>query len=308
VRLVRDVIRSRELLVNLIGREVKGKYKRTAGGQLWSLANPLAQMIILSLVFSQFMKMTPPVGCGSGLFNFALFLMCGLLVWNFFVNSLNGGMASLVANENLVKKVWFPRAVLPVASTGALVFTWCGEMLVLVGALLVVPSIFPGAHKQACVATPGDKLPALPSPSVWDSAVSVLPWVPLVIVFMAVLVLFAVGMSLLFSIVNVYFRDMHHLTTIITQAWFYMTPIIYPISMVAEKSDKIGPLFAGVTVLDIYRTNPMERFVAVFRSLLYDNHWPDIQDVAWVVGWTAVVVVVGIWLFGRHEKRLAEVL
>lgn len=275
--LVRDLVRSRELLGNLVRREVKGKYKRTALGQLWSLANPLAQMVIFSVVFSQIIKIQPDPGDPSGLDVFALFLMCGLLPWNFFANSLTGGMSSLVANENLIKKVWFPRAALPVASTGALLFSWGMEMLVLVVALLVFGS-------------------------------AVLPWVPLVVVFMVLLALFSAGTALMFSVVNVYFRDVQHLTTILLQAWFYLTPIIYPIKYVVEKSDSIGPLVGNVTVLDLYQLNPMERFVSVFRSMLYDNRWPAADDVLWAVAWTVVAVTVGVWLFGRHEKRLAEVL
>jgi len=277
VTLVRDLVRSRELLANLIGREVKGKYKRTALGQLWSLANPLAQMIIFSVVFSQIMRIEPDPGDPSGLDMFALFLMCGLLPWLFFANSLTGGMSSLVANENLIKKVWFPRAVLPVASTGALLFSWTMEMAVLVVALLVF-----GA--------------------------SVLPWVPVVVVFMVLLTLFSAGAALMFSVVNVYFRDVQHLTSIVLQAWFYLTPVIYPIKYVVDKSDGVGPIVGHVTVLDLYRLNPMERFVAIFRALLYDNRWPAVDDVLWAVGWTVVAVAAGIWLFGRHEKRLAEVL
>ncbi len=284
--LVRDLVRSRELLGNLVSRDVKGKYKRTALGQLWSLANPLAQMVIFTVVFSQFMRIGDqvPPGDPSGLHAFALFLMCGLLPWSFFANSLTGGMSSLVANENLIKKVWFPRATLPVASTGALLFSWSMEMVVLLVALLVF-----GAFTHVSLLT----------------AVGL---VALVAVFMVVLALFSAGAALLFSVVNVYFRDIQHLTTIVLQAWFYLTPVIYPVGMVKKQSESVGPLVGDVTVLDLYQLNPMERFVSVFRSLLYDNRWPAADDVLWVVGWTVAAVALGIWVFGRHEKRLAEVL
>lgn len=284
--LVRDLVRSRELLANLVGREIKGKYKRTALGQLWSLANPLAQMVVFTVVFSQFIRIDVPEGDPSRLKSFALFLMCGLLPWSFFANSLTGGMSSLVANENLIKKVWFPRAALPVASTGALLFSWGMEMVVLLVALLAFGAF---AH-------------------VVGGWLSVVGLIAFVVVFMAVLAIFSAGAALVFSVVNVYFRDVQHLTTIVLQAWFYLTPIIYPITLVEDKEWTASRVVGDVTVLDLYRTNPMERFVAVFRSLLYDNRLPATDDVLWVVAWTMVVAAVGIWLFGRHEKRLAEVL
>ncbi|HRA51680.1 ABC transporter permease [Actinotalea sp.] len=277
MRLVTELFASRELLTNLTAREIKGKYKRTALGQLWSLVNPLAQMVIFTAVFQFVVRVEPDVGDPSGLDIFAVWLLCGLLPWAFFTNVVNGGMGSLVANENLIKKVHFPRAALPVATAAAAVVTWATEMAVLLVVLLLV-----GGRP--------------------------LLYVPLVLVAMAVLALFALGFALALSVLNVYFRDTQHFMGIILQAWFYLTPIVYPAHLVAEESAKLGPVLGGLTVYDLYRLNPMERFVEVFRSLLYDNTLPPLDAVLACLAWTVVSLVAGSWVFTRNEKRLAEVL
>jgi ABC-2 type transport system permease protein len=271
----RELLGSRELLFNLVSRDVKGKYKRTALGQLWSLANPVAQMLVYTAVFSIVMKAQPDKGSPSGLNTFALWLMCGLLPWTFFANVLGGGMSSLVGSESLIKKVWFPRVVIPVANTLSLASTWLVEMGVLVAALL----IFGGRP---------------------------LVWIPIALVAMAVLTLFATGISLALSVLNVYFRDVQHFMGIVMQVWFYATPIVYPGSYVAKHLGDAA--LGGVPLWDLYRLNPLERFVEIFRNLLYDNRLPAAGSVAWVLGWTVASLLIGTWTFARHERRLAEVL
>ena len=136
--LLSDLRSSPELLTNLTRREVKGKYKRTVLGQLWSLVNPLAQMLIFTAVFSFILRMQPAPGDPSGLDAFAVWLLCALLPWAFFVNVINGGMGSLVGNQNLIQKVAFPRVALPVSNALSVGFTWGIEMTVLLVVLLVL--------------------------------------------------------------------------------------------------------------------------------------------------------------------------
>src|SRR5829696_1667330 len=107
---------SRELLVNLTLREVRGKYKRTALGQGWSLLNPLVQMTIFTVVFGVLIKVQPDPGNPSGLNQFALWLVAGLLPWSFLANAVTSGMGSLISNANLINKVYFPRETLVLSS------------------------------------------------------------------------------------------------------------------------------------------------------------------------------------------------
>ncbi len=265
---------ARELLVNLTLREVRGKYKRTTLGQLWSLLNPLATMVIFTAVFGLLLRVPVPPGDPSGVDVFALWLMCGLVPWTFMSNAVTGGMSALVANANLVTKVYFRREVLVAATVFSWDVTLAMELLVLSVALLVFGSM-------------------------------VLPWLPLVIVFLLLLTAFALGLALMLAVANVYFRDTQHFLSIFMQFWFYATPIVYPVSLVPA-----APTVFGVTVPleTIYRLNPMERFVAVFRALLYDNRLPELTDMLYCLGSAAVALTLGWLIFRRYEPRLAEEL
>ncbi|WP_374007762.1 ABC transporter permease [Leifsonia sp. LS-T14] len=275
---VKEVLSSRELLANLTLREIRGQYKRTILGQLWSLVNPLASMLVYTIVFAFILRVQPAPGDPSGLDIFALWLLCGLLPWNFFAGVVQTGMGSLLANAGLVQKVYFTRIVLPLSYVGSIGFNWLFEMGVLLIVLVLCGSF------------------------VW-------PWIPLVLVTMVILAVFAAGLALMLAVANVHFRDTQYFVSILMQIWLYMTPIIYPISLVAAQSDKVGGLLGtDITVLDIYRLNPMERFVEVFRNMLYDNRWPDGGDYLYIVVSALIAFALGVLIFRRSEKGLAEAL
>jgi ABC-2 type transport system permease protein len=235
-------------------------------------------MLIYSLVFGLLFKSNPPPGDPSRLNVFALWLLCGLLPWTFFSSVVSTSAGSLVGNSNLIQKVSFSRIVLPLSLVGASAYNWVFEMAV----LLVAISIAGGF---------------------------VLPWIPLLIVVMALLAVFAAGVGLLFAIANVYFRDTQYLLTILLQLWIYLTPIIYPIERVTGASQHVGGL-AGtpVTLLGIYDLNPMVHYVALFRQLIYDNRWPD--PIEWLIClcWSLGALGLGMIVFRKNERNLAEAL
>ena len=267
--LLSDVRDSRELLANLTLREVRGKYKRTALGQFWSLLNPLVQMAIFTVVFGVLIKVKPDPGDPSGLKVFALWLVSGLLPWAFFSNAVNGGMGALIGNANLINKVYFPRETLVLAT----VFSWNVSFAIELAALTVVLLLFGGAP---------------------------LLFLPLVVLAVAALTVFGLGFALALSVANVYFRDTQHFMALFMQLWFYATPIVYPFKLVQDK--------ASPTLEMLYRLNPMERFVTVFRNLLYDNRLPSLSDSVFVLAAAAVSISLGWWVFRRYEGRLAEEL
>jgi lipopolysaccharide transport system permease protein len=275
---IKEVFASRELLANLTLREIRGQYKRTVFGRLWSLVNPLASMLTYTLVFAFILRITPAPGDPSGLDIFALWLLCGLLPWTFFANVVQTGMGSLLANAGLVQKVYFSRIVLPLSVVGSVGYNWLFEM----GVLLVALILF-GAF-------------------VW-------PFLPLVVVVMVLLAFFAAGLALALAVANIHFRDTQYFVSIIMQIWMYLTPIIYPLSLVQTQSDAYGGLFGTrITIMNIYQLNPLERFVSVFRNLLYDNRWPTVTDVLVCAVWAAGAFAVGLWIFRKNEKGLAEAL
>lgn len=264
----------RELLRNLTLREVRGKYKRTALGQLWSLLNPVATMVIFTIVFGQLLKVRVAPGDPSGVDVFALWLMCGLVPWTFMSNAVTTGMSALVANANLVTKVYFRREVL-VAAT---VFAW-DVTLFMELAVLSVALVFFGAMP--------------------------LPWLPIVIALVVLLTAFALGIALMLAVANVYFRDTQHFLSIFMQFWFYATPIVYPATLVPDSTRLLG---VRIPLRTLYELNPMEHFVAVFRALLYDNRFPELGDVIFTVGAATVALLAGWTIFRRYEPRLAEEL
>jgi ABC-2 type transport system permease protein len=266
-----ELRRHRELFNNLTLRELRGKYKRSALGWGWSMVNPLAQMGIFTLVFGFFLKVEPPVGEPSGMQVFAFFLMCGLLPWTFLANGLTGGMGSLLANANLVKKVWFPRQLLVASTVASFGVSFLIEMGVLTVALLIAGNM-------------------------------VLPWVLPVLVVVLIQAAFVLGLALALSVWSVYFRDLEYLVGIGLQIWFYATPIVYPISIVADALDDRPGL------LRLYELNPMTRFVEVYRDLFYSMRWPTLSTLAYLVGCAVVSLLIGWIAFGRLEGRLAEEL
>lgn len=277
VTTLREYRDSRELLTNLTLREVRGKYKRTVLGHGWSLLSPIASLAIFSLVFGYLLEISPPVGDPSGMDLFVLWLAAGLLPWTFFAGAMQAGMGALAANSGLVTKVYFPREVLVTSVVLSFLATFGIEMTVLFVALL-----FAGA--------------------------SPLPWLPLVIVLVVLLALFALGLSLLLSVANTLFRDTSYLMAIVLQFWFYLTPVIYPDRVVDEAvgADGLELLGFGVPVERLYGLNPMVRFLSCFRALLYDNRMPHLVDWAGVLLSTALVLVIGVAVFRRFAPRLAE--
>ncbi len=271
---ISDLRSSRELFVNLTLRELRGKYKRSVLGWLWSMLNPLATMAIFALVFAFFLRVEVPVGDPSGLHVFAFFLLCGLLPYNFLAASLIGGMGSLVGNANLVKKVWFPRELLVAANTASAGVGLLIELGLLCSVLLIAGNM-------------------------------VLPWMIPALGIIVLQVVFVFGLALLFSVLNVYFRDLEHLVAIGLQVWFYATPIIYPPSLVETELTVTRDLD---DLYFVYRLNPLERFVEAYRSLFYDLRFPALSTVGYLMVVSFATLALGAFVFNRFEGRLAEEL
>ncbi len=258
-----ELVESRELLVNLTLRELRGKYKRSVLGWTWSLLNPLATMAIFTIVFGYFLKVDVPPGKPSGLDVFALYLLCGLLPWNFLSNGMSGSMGSLLGNSNLIKKVYFPREILVVANVASWVVSFLIELAVLAVALLVFGNF-------------------------------VVPWLVPVLALVVIQTAFVVGLGLMFSVLNVYFRDVQHFMGILLQLWFYGTPIVYPLSVVPEK------------VRFAYSLNPMVQFVEAYRDCLYDLRMPPLLHWVYLVVVSAATLAAGWAIFVKLEPKLAE--
>jgi ABC-type polysaccharide/polyol phosphate export permease len=269
---VKELWSTRELLANLTMRDIKGKYRRTIFGQLWSLINPLAAMLVYTIVFAVLFRTQPPPGNPSGINAYPLWLVCGLVPWTFFTHTVTGCMTSVVEGARLIKKVYFPRINLPLAELGATGFNFINELAI----MLVVVLIFGG----------------------WP-----LPWIPLLLLFTVLLGLFGAGVGMLLAILNVHFRDTEHFVGIALRLGQYLTPIVYPVTIVTALAAK-----KGQWIYVLFELNPMAHFTEVFRNLLYDNRWPTVSDSVWCVVCALVVFALGAIVFVRNERRLGRLL
>jgi lipopolysaccharide transport system permease protein len=266
---------SRELMVNLTLRELRGKYKRSVLGWTWSLLNPLATMLIFTFVFVVIFKVETPRGEPSGLRNFPLFLLSGLVLWNFVSNSVNGSMTTLIANATLVKKVYFRREVLVAAVIASWLVSMVIEMVVLAVVLMVMGNF-------------------------------VLPWLIPAAVVVVLTAIFVAGLGLVLSVSNVYFRDIQHLVGgVVMQLWFYATPVIYPLSLVPERREVWG---VDVPIKALYNLNPMVRYVEAIRDCLYHLRLPSPTTTLYMVVVSTATLALGILVFARLEPKLAEEL
>jgi len=187
---VRHLWQYRELLGNLIRKELKVKYKNSVLGFVWSLLNPLMYLVVFSFVFGAVLQVKVPY--------YGIFFLSGLLAWNFFSSGVMGGTSCIVMNAQLVTKVWFPREALVLASVGAALVHFFLQSLVLFGALLVFTR-----------APDASFLPAL-------------------LLAMVVLLVLTSALGIALSAINVYLRDTQHLLEVVLLAWFWFSAIAYP--------------------------------------------------------------------------------
>lgn len=206
----------RELLLNLANREISQRYKQSILGYFWVILNPLFQIIVLSFVFSTVFRVS------FYSVPYIIFLVVGLLPWNFFAQSLNASANSLTGNSSLITKIYFPREILVYGTIIAKMIDFFYSCLVLIPFLLFYQI-------------------ALTPQILW-----LIPIFLLQLIFMA-----AIG--LLVSAFNLFYRDIQHLLTLIVSLWFYLTPVIYPVEQFPEKYRLIFSLNPMSVIINAYR-------------------------------------------------------
>lgn len=260
-----ELIGYRELVRNLVVRDLKVRYKNSVLGILWSLLNPLLMMTVLTVVFT---VMTP-----SNIPNFPVFILCGLLPWNFFSASMTAATGSIVENASLVKKVYFPREVLPLS----VVLSNLVNFLIALIVLFVMIIIF---------------------------RVKLTAWVFLLPLIILIQVMFMTGMAFFLSTLNVFYRDTKIIIEVLMMAWFFVTPVFYPIDILPHNY-----VLRGISI-DVWRwmriLNPMASLVAAYRDVLFWGRLvgPDFLLRTFV---TALVILAGGYLvFIRYSRVFGE--
>ncbi len=256
---LRDLWHYRELALFLAWRDISIRYKQTVLGVAWILLQPILSTIIFTVIFGLLVKVP------TGETPYALFALVGLLPWNFFAAALTRGGGSLLASTNLISKVYFPRIVIPIASLLSSLFDF-----VIVGIVtLLVLLIFGMPLTWSLLALP---------------AFGVLTFVA------------ALGVSLWLSALNVQYRDVGYLLPFLSQVWFYVTPVIYPVDLLPVQWRWVLGL------------NPMAGVVGGFRWMLLGSDWPGWGLLSTSILVTIILLVSGLLVFKRMERRFADVI
>lgn len=260
----------RGLIANLARRELSSKYKKSLLGWLWSLLNPALTLLIYAVVFGTFLGQDPPVAGNGHLKSFALYLFAALVIWNFFNAVLQGSMAALTGAGPLLKKVYFPPACPAIANSLTALWQAAIESAILAFVMILFANV---------------------------------SWTFLLFPVVLVLLLaFALGLGLVLSVGNVYFRDVGYLVGIGLQLLFYGTPIIYTL-------DPTVPYRLGhLPVHEIIRWSPLTQFTVASRSLFYGLELPAASTCVYLAVVPLTVLFVGWAIFERIAVNVVEEL
>jgi lipopolysaccharide transport system permease protein len=263
----------RELIRNMVMRDLKARYKHSILGYFWSLLNPLMTMLIFWLVFSVLLRSDIPM--------FPIFLLVALLPWNFAVTAVSGGMRAIIDNANLVKKVYFPREILPITVV----------LANLVNYLLALPVMF--------VVMAGIQLTVLHELRFsWTFA-----FLPVILMIQIV---FLIGITLFLSTIAIFFRDTTHIIDIFIQLWIFLTPVFYSLELVTQ-----GNVIAAKAVRWL---NPMASLIDFYRDILYGQPanpvpgLPALDGVFRTLLTALVILAIGAYVFHRNSAHFGEEL
>ena len=253
---VRELYRYRAVLSNLVIQDLRVRYHRSLLGFFWTLLNPILMMAVMSVVFSQLFRF----GGGSGA-TYALHLFSGMVPWTLLAGTVGEGATCIICNEYLIRKVYLPKMILPISRVVLNATMLSFSMAALF--LMMVPL---GARF-----TPG------------------LVLLPVVILLFSA---FALGLGLIAAVVNTFYRDFGHLLTVLLQAWYFATPIIYPLDALPEE------------IQWRFWLNPAYPFIHLFQTIIRDGQWPSMVLVSSAAGIAAVVLGIGYATFKAYEDKL----
>ncbi len=249
---IQNFMKFRPLLGELVARDIKIKYRRSVLGVLWTLLNPLFMMIILSVVFSNLFKFD--------IENFPLYLLSGQIIFNFYSESTSSAMSAITGNAALIKKVYVPKYLFVISR----VFSSFINLMASFTALILV-----------MVATRAELH--------WTVILSLIP--------LALLVVFSLGVGLILSAITVRFRDIMHLYSVFLTALTYLTPVIYPMSILPSWLYKIVML------------NPLTNILIMFRNVMINDTIFDLPSLIIAAVETLVFLGIGLYVFYKNQDQ-----
>ena len=260
------LIHYRYLIYNLVMRDLKSRYRNSVLGFLWSLLNPLGMMLVFTII-------SPMLFRDNTIDNYPVFLLSGLLAWNYFAASMMTGTNSVVANGHLIKKIHFPTEVLPISAVLANLVNFLLALLVLFAAILVFRIGFS-------------------------------PWILLLPVVIIIQTLFILGIVFFLSAVQVYYRDTLIVMDVVMLAWFFLTPVFYSASLLPSAYTVFG------VTLDVQRlmyiVNPMASLINMYRDILYWGYRTDLDFFLRTLATAIIVLTAGYWFFVRYSGNFSE--
>ena len=253
----------RGFILGSVKREFQSKYRNSLLGAAWTVINPLAMIVVYTVIFSQIMRAKLP-GVDST-FAYSIYLCAGVLTWGLFAEITGRAQNTFLENANLLKKLSFPRLCLPVVvvANAALNFAIIFGLFTL---FLLVSGYFPG----------------------W-AYLAVLP-------LLALLAAFAIGLGMTLGVLNVFFRDVGQFFGIFLQFWFWLTPIVYPVTILPGR------------VQDLMVYNPMAPLMAGFQTVLVMGQWPQWGSLAYPAALAVLLCLLGMRLFRRHAGDMVDEL
>ncbi|OGK30943.1 hypothetical protein A3F29_02740 [Candidatus Roizmanbacteria bacterium RIFCSPHIGHO2_12_FULL_33_9] len=259
-RYFKNLYTYRYLLYNLTAREIKSRYKQSFLGYFWVILNPLFQMLVLAFVFSFFIRI--PVE-----FNipYSVFLYSGLLPWTLFAQSIMSATNSLIENETLIKKVYFPREIIITSTVIAKIYDFILASTIFVGFLIY-----------------------------YKISIGVIIFYYPLIIFIQVM--FSLGLSFIFSAVNLFYRDIQYLLNTIILLWFYFTPVIYPIELIPDR------------YRFVFQLNPMSVLINAQRRTIFGGAELNYSSLLIAVLLSLFIFQVGYMIFKKLEGLFADVV
>jgi len=275
---LRELWGYRELVRNLVLRDLRVRYKASAFGYLWTQIAPLLMMLVFWLVFSFFMS-------SGGIAMFPIFLIVALLPWNFCAEAVSGGARSVIDNANLIKKVFFPREVLPLVSVLSSLVNYLLSLPVMFLVMAIVQLLYPPLLGRLNFS--------------WTFA-----YLPVLVIIQT---LFLAGVALFMSALAVSFRDTVHLVGILIQFWFFLTPVVYSLKTI-NVSERAAQAIRWL--------NPMASLIDFYRDILYGNivngtqvptpGLPALASILRVLLTALITLALGYWFFQRRSGRFGE--
>lgn len=213
--MLKELYDYREMIKSLVKKELRARYKGSFLGFLWTFVNPLLQLLVYSIVFSVILRM--------GIENYSMFLFVALVPWIFFSSSITSGSTVILQQQDLVKKIYFPREVLPIAYVTSCFINMLFSFVIIFSVLLIQDH------------------------GLYAPALLVLP------VVMAVEYILTLGFTFLTCALTVYFRDLEHILSIVAMAWMYLTPVLYAKEMIPEQYRYLEQLNPMTSIITAYR-------------------------------------------------------